>query len=75
MWITYRSGPGSVNPNGPPNTILFLLDEPVAISCIKIWNYSKTPTRGVREFEVIIPYIYIYYYYAEIYCTWIISNS
>jgi hypothetical protein len=26
----------------------------LAISAIEFWNYSKTPSRGVREIEIIL---------------------
>lgn len=42
------------------NTIFVLLDNPVKISHIKFWNYSKTPRRGVKEIEVRETYILTY---------------
>lgn len=34
------------------NSLVVTFNNPVAVSAVNIWNYSKTPTRGVREIEV-----------------------
>ena len=36
------------------NELWICFEEPVSVSVIRVLNYSKSPSRGVREFEVLV---------------------
>ena len=40
--------------------VYFVFDIPVSVYGIKIWNYGKTPSRGVKEFAVSCPKYFMY---------------
>eukprot|EP01017_Pseudomicrothorax_dubius_P015402 TRINITY_DN17768_c0_g1_i1.p1 TRINITY_DN17768_c0_g1~~TRINITY_DN17768_c0_g1_i1.p1 ORF type:complete len:127 (+),score=19.82 TRINITY_DN17768_c0_g1_i1:91-471(+) len=42
------------------NIVHLLLDQPIGISGINFWNYSKTPKRGLREIEIYLDENMIY---------------
>jgi len=45
---------------GGNNTIFVFFDEPVSLSRVTFWNYSKTPARGVRELEFFVDDVLVY---------------
>lgn len=44
----------------PPNSVEIVFDEPTRISCARLWNYSRTPSRGVRDIEIYVDDLLIY---------------
>jgi hypothetical protein len=45
---------------GECNSLFVVFDEPVALSVVKLWNYAKSPRRGVKELSLFLDSMIIF---------------
>merc|ERR1711862_1069726 len=44
----------------PCNSVELVFDEPTHISCVHIWNYTRTCSRGARDIEIYVDDLLVY---------------
>lgn len=63
MWLAPLAQLGVKKPSGEapvPNTIFVLFDEPIVVGLIRLYNYSKTPSRGAKAIEIFVDDVLVF---------------
>ena len=52
--VSFTNAGSTALTQGQENQIFIILQNPVTISMIKFWNYSRTPQRGAAEIRITV---------------------